>query len=314
VPLVRAGAARLHYERQGTGEPLLLVTGFAISSEVFTPVVPAYAEHFDLVRFDNRGAGRSTAPWRPTSMPELAADAVRLLDALGLDSAHVYGLSMGGMVAQEMALRFPDRVRGLVLGATSPGGPRSVPPSAKELAAFGLQRTAPAAVRAELVGGLLFTPEFRAQEPALVREYLRHLGAHRASARGLGSHLWASAYHDTFSRLGRIAAPTLVLHGTRDTLTPVANGRILAGRIPGAELVELPDAGHAYLLEKPKESLDALVDFMARRRPVAGRPLSGVAARTEPLTRALGLPVGVARTGLSLAALPAAWQRRQSGR
>ncbi|MFP5219494.1 MAG: alpha/beta fold hydrolase, partial [Actinomycetes bacterium] len=117
-------AAQLHVQREGSGEPLLWITGFAISSEIFAPVINHYAAEHDCIRYDNRGAGRSQVPWWPTSVPELAADAVRVLDALGVESAHVYGLSMGGMVAQEVALRFPDRVRALVLGGTWHGGPR----------------------------------------------------------------------------------------------------------------------------------------------------------------------------------------------
>jgi pimeloyl-ACP methyl ester carboxylesterase len=297
-----ATATRLHVEREGSGEPLLWITGFAISSEIFSPVIASYAAQFDCIRYDNRGAGRSAAPWRLTSIPELAGDAVRLLDALNVDSAHVYGLSMGGMIAQEMALRFPDRVRALVLGGTSHGGPRAVLPSPRIAAAL-TSRNAPAALRAELVGRALFTPEFRAREPQRVRTYLALLGRHRTSARGLVSHLTASTYHDTRSRLGRIVAPTLVLHGAQDELTPPGNARLLAAAIPDAEL-RLVSAGHAYLLEQPEQSHRLFSEWIAARSPVpAGRPLTGLTARSEPLTRHLGLQVGMLRTARSLASV-----------
>ena len=307
MTLVKVGrgatATRLHVQREGTGEPLLLVTGFAISSEIFRTVVPAYAQHFDCIRYDNRGAGRSPAPWRLTSIPELAGDAVRLLDALGLDSAHVYGLSMGGMVAQEMAIRFPDRVRALVLGGTTHGGPRAVLPSPKVAAAL-TARGAPATLRAELVGRALFSERFRAEHPDLVRAHLRDLGEHRSSVRGLTSHFWASAYHDTRARLGRIAAPTLVLHGGADELTPLENARRLAALIPDATLEVIEETGHGYLLEQPEESLRRFTSWLAARSPVpAGPPLTGLAARTEPLTRHLGLHVGALRTARSLTAV-----------
>lgn len=307
MTLVRVGrgatATRLHVEREGTGEPLLWITGFAISSDIFSPVISTYAAGMDCIRYDNRGAGRSPAPWRPTSIPELAGDAVRLLDALGVASAHVYGLSMGGMVAQEMAIRFPDRVRGLVLGATTHGGPAAVLPSPRVAAAL-TSRSAPAALRAELVARALFTDAFRERDPQLVRTYLDLLGAHRTSARGLVSHLTASIYHDTRARLRQIQAPTLVLHGGQDQLTPVANARLLAAAIPDAVLAVLPGAGHGYLLEQPREAHRAFDTWLAARSPVpAGRPLTGLSARSEPLTRRLGLPVGMLRTGRSLASV-----------
>ncbi len=308
MSLVQVGrgitATRLHVERDGAGEPLLWITGFAISSEIFSPVIPLYAGQFDCIRYDNRGAGRSPAPWRLTSIPELAGDAVRLLDALGLDSAHAYGLSMGGMVAQEVALRFPDRVRALILGGTTHGGPRAVLPSPRIAAAL-TSRAAPAAVRAELVGRALFSDDFRRREPELVRHYLELLARDRVSGRGLVSHLTASACHDTRSRLGRIVAPTLVLHGEQDTLTPVVNARLLAAAVPDATLAVLPGTGHAYLLEQPAKACRVFSSWLGARSPVApGPPLSGLAARSEPLTRHLGLQVGMLRTARSLTSGP----------
>lgn len=297
-------ATRLHVQRSGSGEPLLWITGFAISSEIFAPVMDDYAAELDCIRFDNRGAGRSDVPWRPTSIPELAADAVRLLDALELDSAHVYGLSMGGMVAQELALRFPDRVRALVLGGTWHGGPRAVLPTPRIAAAM-TTHGAPAVVRARLAGRALFSERFRAEHPDLVARHLRNLAAHPASARGLALHLAATTCHDTRARLPRITAPTLVMHGGADELTPVGNARLLAELIPDATLEVLPGAGHGYLLEQPREAYDRFTAWLASRSPVLpGPPLSGVAACTEPLTRHLGLQVGAMRAARSLVAPP----------
>ena len=132
MPRIRVNGVALHHERRGGGEPLLLVTGFTISAAVFEPVLELYGGRIECITYDNRGSGRSGAPLRPTSMAELAADAAGLLRELGVESAHVCGLSMGGMIAQELAIRFPERVRGLVLGGTTPGGPRAARPALGE--------------------------------------------------------------------------------------------------------------------------------------------------------------------------------------
>ena len=288
-------------ERRGQGEPLLWITGFTISAAVFDPVLPLYTERFETIAYDNRGAGRSGAPPTPTSMPQLAADAARLLDAIDVPSAHVLGLSMGGMIAQELAIRFPDRVRGLVLGGTTPGGPRAARPTVRELVALG-----GTVAGARGLGGALFSPEFRREHPERVRALLSYFARHRPTSRGALSHLGATVYHDTVSRLGRIQAPTLVMHGDRDAMAPLANARLLAERIPDAELAIIRGAGHAYALERPEESYAALVDWLDRREPIPpGQGRRGMAARAEPLTRALGLPIGAARTGASLAGLAA---------
>ena len=305
MPRVRVNRVPLHYERSGAGEPLLLITGFTISSAVFDPVLELYGERFDTITYDNRGSGRSGAPLRPTSMAELAADAAGLLEELGVESAHVYGLSMGGMIAQELALRFPERVRGLVLGGTTPGGPRAARPTLRELAALG--GAAAGGWRdgeRSWLGEWVFSDEFRGEQPERARELLRHFGRHRATPQGMWAHWWASVYHDTTARLHCIQAPTLVMHGERDAMAPIANARLLAERIPDAELCIVPGAGHAYMLERPRASFELLTGWLDRRGPIAaGAARSGAAARTEPLTRALGLPIGAARTGASLAGL-----------
>ena len=203
MPRVRVNGVPLHYERHGSGEPLLLITGFTISSAVFEPVLELYGGRFECITYDNRGSGRSGAPLRPTSMAELAADAAGLLRALGVESAHVCGLSMGGMIAQELAIRFPERVRGLVLGGTTPGGPRAARPTLRELGALGggARPAAGATAQRSWLGEWLFSDEFRREQPERARELLRHFGRHRATPQGVWAHWWASVYHDTTSRL-----------------------------------------------------------------------------------------------------------------
>jgi 3-oxoadipate enol-lactonase len=316
VPRVRVNGVPLHFQRTGAGEPLLLITGFTISSAVFEPVLDLYAERFEVITYDNRGSGRSGAPLRPTSMAELAADAAGLLDALDVESAHVCGLSMGGMIAQELAIRFPERVRGLVLGGTSPGGPRAARPALRELGALGAGAAGGwTDGERRWLGEWLFSDAFRREQPERVSELLRHFGRHRAPAQGVWSHWWASVYHDTTSRLKDIQAPTLVMHGERDAMAPIANARLLAREIPGAELCIVPGSGHAYLLERPELSRDLLCDWLDRRPPIAAGEARGApSARAEPLTRALGLPIGAARTGASLAGMTLDKLRRRDRR
>src|SRR3954470_15265029 len=145
MPFVRVHGTALYYTRTGfasarsgdAAEPLLWLPGFAISSNAWQPVEHHYAHAFDCIAFDHRATGRSGPSRRMISIPQLAGDAVGVLDALGIESAHVYGISYGGMVAQEMAIRFPDRVRGLILGGTTPGGPRAALPSPAQLVELG---------------------------------------------------------------------------------------------------------------------------------------------------------------------------------
>jgi 3-oxoadipate enol-lactonase len=293
---------KLWYDRRGSGEPLLWVTGFTISSAVFDPVLDLYDECFECITYDHRGSGRSGAPPWPTSLPELAADATRVLDEVGIESAHVYGLSMGGMVAQELALRFPERVRGLVLGGCTAGGPRAIRPTLGEWKALasGVISSFREKGRPWLAGAV-FSEQFRRENPERARELIEFFRKHRAPPHGALAHLLASIYHDTVDRLDQVQSPTLVLHGDADAMTPLANARMLARRIPDAELRIVPGAGHAYLLEQPEHSRDLLFDWLDAREPIpAGARRTDLTAPIEPLTRPFGLQTGALRTGRSL--------------
>jgi 3-oxoadipate enol-lactonase len=299
---VRAPGARLHVERTGRpGEALLCITGFGCGSQLFAPVLPLFSDRYDCIVYDNRAASRSSTPLLPTSMPELANDAVRVLDALGVDAAHVHGVSMGGMIAQELALRFPDRVRSLVLQGTTPGGPRSTAPAAETLLALAAQRVPLSRERKiAMLTHQLFSDAYATAHPDEVLDHLRRLGADRAGVRGALQHLTASTVHDTVSRLRSVQAPTLVLHGELDRMVSVANARLLAERIPRARLAVVDGAGHLPLLEQPLPVRTLILDWMDEQGPLLpGRPLSPVAAAAEPWTRLYGLQVGAARTWAS---------------
>ena len=276
-----ANGARLYYEVYGQGEPLLLIAGFGASHLSWASQVPVYAHEFRVIVFDNRGTGQSDFPEGVDyTIPLLADDAAALLDALGVDTAHVFGHSMGGMIAQEMALRHPERLRSLILGATWPGGPHAVPPELEALVAFVDQGAD--ADRARTVGTVVPDAPSSPGHPA---EYgpEQHEGDRRyadyppTSPEVYAAQLRAAALHDAYDRLPDITARTLVLHGTDDPLVPAANGRILAERIPGAELVLLEGARHGYLTEKQAEVDAAVLDFLPAR-PAGGRAQSEGAA------------------------------------
>jgi pimeloyl-ACP methyl ester carboxylesterase len=261
--LAEHGTARLHFDRTGDGPPVLLVMGLGLPGDAWWRTIKVLAGSFEVISFDNRGSGRSDQPTGPLSIADMAADAVAVLDAAGIARAHVYGISMGGMIAQELALRHPDRLGALVLGATTARGRAGTPPDAATLAFLGRRAAMPidegrwASVpyvyseRTCVEGGDRISTDF-----AHRRTYAFHPDGYRAQ-------LAACLAHDTVSRLGSIAAPVLVLHGKEDRMVPPANGQALAAAIPGAELMLLDDAAHMYTTDAPGADV-AVREFLAR--------------------------------------------------
>jgi 3-oxoadipate enol-lactonase len=259
-----ANGARLYYGVYGEGEPLLLIMGLGANHLSWTAQIPIYSREFQVIVFDNRGTGQSDFPAGVDyTIPLLADDAAALLEFLGIDAAHVYGVSMGGMIAQELALRHPEKVRSLILGATSPGGPHAIAPDPQALQGLLDQGAAvDRAVNPALLE-ILFSPSYLAEQGSELLEKFQRLADYPAtSPEAYAAQLRAAARHDTYDRLPDIAAPTLVLHGTDDPLLPVGNAHILAERIPGAKLVLFEGARHAYILEKQSEADAAVLDFL----------------------------------------------------
>lgn len=273
-----ANGARLWYEVYGEGEPLLLITGLTGNHLGWADQVPVYASEFEVIVFDNRGTGQSSFPEGvDVTMPLMADDAAALLDALGVEAVHVYGVSMGGMIAQEMALRHPEKILSLTLGCTWPGGPQSVPPEQWALDALlgGKGISDPA------LQEVLFSPAYLAEHGSEIMEAFERFPDYPETPPEVATAQWLAIQgHDTYDRLPSISAPTLVLHGTDDPLVPAANGRILAERIPGAELVLLEGARHLYLSEKQAETDAAVLAFL--------RVPSGEAAVPAPAMPAAG--------------------------
>ncbi len=265
MPFADRGTHRISYETLGREDApaLLLVMGMSFSSRAWGPLPASLARAFRVVTFDNRGAGGSTAPLRPFGMGDLADDAAAVLDAAGVAAAGVFGISMGGMVALELALRHPGRVRALALGATFAGWrasrKASLPVTGDLLAGGALSRMGAHG----LIARALVSPGMAGHDLARFAAWVENAG--RVGPRVLAQQLAAVIRWDASSRLGEIRVPTLVLTGDADRLVPPENSRRLAEAIPGARLSSLPGAGHCFPLERFEETERALTGFFRPR-------------------------------------------------
>ncbi len=258
MPSVDAAGTELYYERGGGGEPMLLIQGMSATHLAWGAEFRAGLEpSFDTVVFDNRGMGRSGQAELPFTIADMAADAAALLDALGIAEAHVVGISMGGAIAQELALANPDRVRTLTLGATFCGGPEATLMAPEDLQLLG---AAYASGDPEKVYRAMWeiniSPDFAEDDSNYAA--FRDMGSALPAPRPVVmQQMRACAQHDTSDRLGRLSMPTLVVHGTADRLIGFANGELIARSIP-APLEALDGAGHMFWWERPRRSAELI--------------------------------------------------------
>ncbi len=268
MPLIKAGDVKLYYEISGEGPSLLLINGYGDHTGHWFCMRPVLERHFRVLAFDNRGSGRSEKPDVPYTINMLAADAAALLDAVGVEQAHVFGVSMGGMVAQELALNYSKRIDRLVLGCTIPGGINSIYPDA-EVLAFLLDgerstRLAPDEIAREM-WTYTCTEAFRRAHPEIGEEYARITAMFPAPQHGLQRQGDAIATHDTWDRLPAINVPTLVIAGADDRLVPTQNSQNLAACIPGARAVIIENAGHGFFYEAAEKAGAIITDFLLGR-------------------------------------------------
>ena len=254
MPAADIGSATLYYDRRGSGEPLLLIQGMAGHRKIWgEPFLSELADTFDVVAFDNRGVGDSTDVPGSFSIADLAGDAIALMDALGWPSAHVMGISLGGMVAQELVLGHPERVRTLVLGCTYAGGDGSTIAAPGPLEMFQAAQTGDVdrIIRASFAANL--SPAFIAVE-ANYAPFKQAALAVAIPTPLIMRQAQAAMGHNAGARLAAVTAPTLVLHGTADRMVVYSNGVHIAGLIPGARLHTFDGVGHLFWWERPAES------------------------------------------------------------
>jgi 3-oxoadipate enol-lactonase len=261
-PCVTTGDADLAWSASGDGPPLLLIAGLGLDGNSWWRSIPSLAERFRVITFDYRGVGHSGRAPLFCTTDDLADDAVAVLDEAGVERVLVYGFSLGGMVAQRLALRHADRVSALVLGATQAGGTHAVQPGAATLAylwrAGFLSRAAAATASIPYVYG----ERCRRETPERIGADLEQRGQRRLDTEAYRGHVAAAVMHDTHHSLHAIDAPTMVVHGEKDRLIPKANGELIAREIPEARLCLIPYAGHYYATDEP--SIDGVVaDFFA---------------------------------------------------
>ena len=248
---------RIAYEARGSGPAVLLVQGLGYARWGWEPVVDRLAGDFLVISYDNRGIGESDVPPGPYTVAGLAADAVSVLDAAGISSAHVVGASLGGMVAQQVALADPDRVDRLVLVCTTPGGADSypMPEQTVRLMAEAASLAPDEALRRFVENAMVARGE-------LVEEIYRRRLASPPDPVGWQAQAAAGATFDALDRIGGIAAPTLVVHGTEDNVIDPRNAELLASRIPGAVLELVPGTGHLLFWEQPDRFAALLLEFL----------------------------------------------------
>src|ERR1035441_8201009 len=258
MALVENQGAKIYWDEQGQGAAVLLIMGLGYTSAMWHRTRPVLAQRYRTVAFDNRGVGLSDVPPGPYSIATMASDAAVVLDAAGVARAHVFGISMGGLIAQEFALQYPARTHSLILGCTASGGPSAVRAESKVadvLMARGMTLEQAREAILPYIYDAATPREKIEQDVDLRRNWLPSLDGYMAQ-------LLAILAWESYSRIAQITAPTLVIHGKSDALVPPGNGALIAERIPGARLVLIEHASHLFTTDQTEEANQEILEFL----------------------------------------------------
>jgi 3-oxoadipate enol-lactonase len=263
MPKVHVNGIDIYYEIQGTGEPLVLISGFSCDHSYWSLLIPSLAKEYQVICFDNRGTGRTSAPDSPYSIQQMATDTAALLEYIGIEKVHIAGHSMGGLMAQELALAHPEKVETLMLISSFAKGDalfNSIISTWGELASKIDEK-----LYQQLILPWVFTDNFYSS-PGMI-EMVINMAVNYPfppSNHGLYHQSRAIITCDHSQRLNDIQCPALVLLGKQDILTPLKFSQELAGGIPNAELVVLDSGGHALLIESPEDVASAMLKFLSQ--------------------------------------------------
>ncbi|WXG46354.1 MAG: alpha/beta hydrolase [Candidatus Atabeyarchaeum deiterrae] len=264
MPKVKVKDINICYEVQGNGFPLVMIMGLSANTDWWDPqLLQETSKRLKTVIFDNCGAGRSDKTKVEYTIKTLADHTIGVMDALKIKRAHILGISMGGMIAQEVALNYPDRVEKLVLCSTSCGGTKSVSPSPQVLGLItGNRQGIPPEQVVKATIPLLFTSDFIKKNPELIKEVTRRLLIAPIDPDSFAQQTRAIMKFDTYERLPKVKAQTLVMHGKKDILLPPQNAKIIADRIPGAKIAYFENSAHALFSQEPDKVMNTLFEFL----------------------------------------------------
>ena len=264
MPYVNVNDIKMYYEIHGEGFPLVMIMGLSANIDWWhPPIIEEISKYYKAIIFDNRGAGRTDKPKKEYSIKEFAEDTIGLMDALKIEKAHVLGVSMGGMIAQEIVLNHPDRVQKLVLGATNCGMSKMVFPSEEvtEVLTRSRENITPEEAAKDTIP-LLYPESYIKNNPDIIKSTIETILKHPIPGFAFQLQVGAILKFDTCRRIKKLNTPTLIIHGTEDILVPTGNAHILEKRIPNTKKVLIDGAGHGLVRQEPEIFLQSVLEFL----------------------------------------------------
>ncbi|MBD3227633.1 MAG: alpha/beta fold hydrolase [Candidatus Lokiarchaeota archaeon] len=264
MPRKKVNNIELYYEQYGEGDPLIMIMGLSANLDWWSPAfLDPIKKKYKIILFDNRDAGRSENVEKDYEIKDMATDIVELMEKLNIEKADILGISMGGMIAQELVLNYPDRVNKLILASTNCGTPKSILPSKKVMAELTKDRRGRG--EEEIIEdfiNLLYTDQFIGENPEFIKNVKIKMLKAPIKADAYKRQIKALLKFNTGRRLKDIKTPTLVIHGKKDILLPPKNSEIIANLLPNAELQYFENSGHALFSHEPEKSSEAVLKFL----------------------------------------------------